>query len=48
MTIEELVNKAVSYEEDNEHPSLDEFLEQVALVADIEIIWMNLRTGSPS
>ena len=28
--IEELVNKAVSYEEDSEHPSLDEFLEQVA------------------
>ena len=34
--IEELVNKAVSYEEDSEHPSLDEFLEQVALVADID------------
>ena len=28
--IEELVNKAVSYEEDSEHPTLDEFLEQVA------------------
>ena len=34
--IEELVNKAVSYEEDSEHPTLDEFLEQVALVADID------------
>lgn len=34
--IEELVNKAVSYEQDSEHPSLDEFLEQVALVADID------------
>lgn len=34
--IEELINKAVSYEEDSEHPSLDEFLEQVALVADID------------
>lgn len=34
--IEELVNKAVSYEEDSEHPALDEFLEQVALVADID------------
>ena len=35
--IEELVNKAVSYEEDSAHPSLDEFLEQVALVADIDL-----------
>ena len=35
--IEELVNKAVSYEEDSEHPTLDEFLEQVALVADIDL-----------
>lgn len=34
--IEELVNKAVSYEQDSEHPTLDEFLEQVALVADID------------
>ncbi len=34
--IEELVNKAVSYEQDSEQPSLDEFLEQVALVADID------------
>ena len=34
--IEELINKAVSYEEDSEHPSLDEFLEEVALVADID------------
>lgn len=34
--IEELVNKAVSYEEESEHPALDEFLEQVALVADID------------
>ena len=34
--IGELVNKAVSYEEDSEHPTLDEFLEQVALVADID------------
>ena len=34
--IEELVNKAVSYEEDSEHSTLDEFLEQVALVADID------------
>ena len=34
--IEELINKAVSYEEDSEHPTLDEFLEQVALVADID------------
>ena len=34
--IEELVNKAAAYEEDSEHPTLDEFLEQVALVADID------------
>ena len=34
--LEELMNKAVSYSEDAEHPSLDEFLEQVALVADID------------
>ena len=34
--IEELMNKAVSYSEEVEHPSLDEFLEQVALVADID------------
>lgn len=34
--IEELVNKAVSYEAESEHPSLDGFLEQVALVADID------------
>ncbi len=31
--IEELINKAAAYEEDSEHPTLDEFLEQVALVA---------------
>ena len=34
--IEELMNKAVSYSEEVEHPSLDEFLEQVALVADVD------------
>ena len=34
--IQELINKAVAYEEDSQHPSLDEFLEQVALVADID------------
>lgn len=34
--IEELINKAVSYAEDSEHPSLDEFLEEVALVADVD------------
>lgn len=34
--IEELMNKAVSYSEEAEHPSLDEFLEQVALVADVD------------
>ena len=34
--IEEFINKAAAYEEDSEHPTLDEFLEQVALVADID------------
>ena len=34
--IQELINKAAAYEEDAEHPSLDGFLEQVALVADID------------
>lgn len=34
--IQELLNKAAAYEEDSQHPSLDEFLEQVALVADID------------
>lgn len=34
--IEELINKAVSYEENSEAPSLGEFLEEVALVADID------------
>ena len=34
--IEELVNKAVSYSEEAEHPDLSEFLEEVSLVADID------------
>lgn len=34
--IEELMNKAVSYTENSEHPDLNEFLEEVALVADID------------
>ena len=34
--IQELINKAAAYEEDSQHPSLDEFLEQVALVADVD------------
>ncbi len=34
--IEELVNKAVSYTEEAENPTLDGFLEEVALVADID------------
>ncbi|MFR5600965.1 MAG: ATP-dependent helicase [Lachnospiraceae bacterium] len=34
--IEELINKAISYSDDSEHPSLDEFLEEVALVADVD------------
>lgn len=34
--IEELVSKVVSYEEEHDEPSLSEFLEEVALVADID------------
>lgn len=34
--IEELINKAVSYTENSEHPDLNEFLEEVALVADVD------------
>lgn len=34
--IEELKNKAVSYWEEAEHPNLNEFLEEVALVADVD------------
>ncbi len=34
--IQELISKAAAYEKDAERPSLDEFLEQVALVADID------------
>lgn len=40
--IEELVNKAVAYEADSEDPSLNEFLEEIALVADID----NVENGS--
>ncbi len=34
--IEELINKAVSFEGEHEHPNLSEFLEEVALVADVD------------
>lgn len=34
--IDELISKAVAYEESVEHPTLSEFLEEVALVADID------------
>ncbi|MCI9101921.1 MAG: DNA helicase PcrA [Lachnospiraceae bacterium] len=34
--IEELISKSVDYEKNAEEPSLEEFLEQVALVADID------------
>ena len=34
--IDELISKAVSYEETHDDPSLSEFLEEVALVADID------------
>ena len=34
--IEELINKVVSYEETNDQPTLGEFLEEVALVSDLD------------
>ncbi len=34
--IDELKNKIIAYENESEHPSLSEFLEEVALVADID------------
>lgn len=34
--IQELINKAVNYWKNAEHPTLDEFLEEVALVADVD------------
>lgn len=34
--IEELINKAVSFEGEHEHPDISEFLEEVALVADVD------------
>ncbi len=34
--IDELMNKAISYEQENEEPTLSGFLEEVALVADID------------
>ena len=34
--IDELVNKVVAYEEEHDEPTLSEFLEEVALVADID------------
>ena len=36
--IDELLNKLVDYEENAENPSLDEFLEEVSLVADIDTV----------
>ncbi len=36
--IEELVNKAIQYETENENPSLSGFLEEVALIADIDSV----------
>ena len=42
--IQELINKAVAYTEESEAPSLSEFLEEVALVADV-IGWTSRRAG---
>ena len=40
--IDELISKIVAYEENEEHPALSGFLEEVALIADID----NLEEGS--
>ena len=39
--IESLINKVVQYEEENENPTLDGLLEDIALVADIDTVDMN-------
>ena len=36
--IDELISKVVAYEEDTQHPTLSGFLEEVALVADIDTV----------
>ncbi|MCI5698971.1 MAG: DNA helicase PcrA [Lachnospiraceae bacterium] len=36
--IDELFSKIVTYEEESEHPTLDGFLEEVALIADIDTV----------
>ena len=36
--IDELITKVVSYEEENDEPTLSGFLEEVALVADIDSV----------
>lgn len=36
--IDELYSKVVAYEEENEHPTLSGFLEEVALIADIDTV----------
>jgi DNA helicase-2/ATP-dependent DNA helicase PcrA len=36
--IDELISKVVSYDEEAEHPNLSEFLEEVALIADIDSV----------
>ena len=40
--VEELISKAVNYEETHDEPTLSEFLEEIALVADID----NVESGS--
>ena len=40
--VEELISKAVNYEQTHDEPSLSEFLEEIALVADID----NVENGS--
>ena len=53
--IDELISKAVSYEQEAEHPSLSGFLEDVALISDLDsvnedenrVLLMTLHTGGP-
>ena len=42
--IDELISKAADYEKESEHPTLREFLEEVALVADIDSLESNPST----
>ena len=44
--INELITKIVSYEEENEEPTLSGFLEEVALIADIDTVEGRQQSGA--